>query len=410
MSFAKDKMIIGELAKKAAEIAALPVQTARIRQWKALNALHPERPMFTVDEICWNEMNADGELTLLCTDEFARGLEYTLRKTLYKWKHVRDDMVILPYIEVPKIANVNDYGIKIDETTLHTEKDNEIVSHEYHDQIKNDDDLARFKMPDLQYDREQTLINLERTQELLNGNLGAKLTGLTLQFNLWDQISEFRGVQPILYDMMDRPDFLHRIMRKFTDFAMMQLDQAEEQGLLEAAQPLIHCSGAWSDELPAEGYDEAKPRAKDAWTYGMAQIFATISPAAHDEYDIQYAKEYYERFGLSYYGCCEPLDHKIDIVKKIGNVRKISVSPWAREEMSAEAISGDCVYLRKPNPSLLAEDFTDAKVEKEIITTLDICARYGAIPEFNLKDISTVKHTPQNLWRWAEVTRAILGD
>jgi len=43
---------------------------------------------------------------------------------------------------------------------------------------------------------------------------------------------------------------------------------------------------------------------------------------------IDYAVQWYEKFGLVYYGCCEPLDGKIDIVREIPNLRKISMSPW----------------------------------------------------------------------------------
>ena len=52
------------------------------------------------------------------------------------------------------------------------------------------------------------------------------------------------------------------------------LDQLEEKGLLGREQALIHCTGAYTDELPAPGYQAERPRAKDLWTFGMAQIFA----------------------------------------------------------------------------------------------------------------------------------------
>jgi hypothetical protein len=71
----------------------------------------------------------------------------------------------------------------------------------------------------------------------------------------------------------------------------------------------------------------------------------------HEEMDIEYQKRIMEPFGLVYYGCCEPLDRKIDIVKKLPHLRKVSVTPWADINVAAEAIGGDYVVSIKPNPA-----------------------------------------------------------
>ena len=56
----KDKEIIRALAAKVAEIAALPVQAEKRDLWRKLNALQPKRPMVMIDQVCWNEMNNEG--------------------------------------------------------------------------------------------------------------------------------------------------------------------------------------------------------------------------------------------------------------------------------------------------------------------------------------------------------------
>ena len=40
--------------------------------------------MVMIGQMCWNEMNINDELTLLCEDEACRGYEGHLRRTLYE--------------------------------------------------------------------------------------------------------------------------------------------------------------------------------------------------------------------------------------------------------------------------------------------------------------------------------------
>lgn len=409
MSYEKDKEIIRVLAEKTAEIAAMPIHKKRMQEWISHNALKQIRPMFMIDQICWNEMNVDDELTLYCEDEFAREIEKKLKRQMYKWNHLRDDNIVFAEIEVPKIFSFNGYGIDVKQNILKTDSSNDVVSHKYADMIESEDDLARLHNPIVVYDEKATLENVEKTQDLVGDALKAKATGVTVSLQLWDHISILRGVEPILFDIMDKPDFVHKIIARFCDYTDKKIDMLEEQGLLEPAQNSIHCSGAWTDELPKEDFNPDKPRTYDAWTMGMAQMFSTISPAMHEEFEISHQKDIYERFGLVNYGCCEPLDRKIDMIRKINNIRKISISPWADERRSAEAIGGDYIYLRKPNPALLVGDFSDEKIRKHLKETLEICKQYGAMPEFILKDISTVEYKPKNLWRWAEIAREMFG-
>ena len=131
----------------------------------------------------------------------------------------------------------------------------------------------------------------------------------------------------------------------------------------------------------------------------------------HKEFELDYARRWYSRFGLVYYGCCEPLHEKIDLVRTIPHLRKISMSPWADVERGAERIGRDFVFSRKPNPAFVAgETWAPAVVEKDLRETLASCKRHGCPTEFILKDISTVRYQPQRLWEWAETAmRVALG-
>ena len=403
-----DKHIIRELAAQTAEIAALPIQQETKRLWRALNALKPERPMVILDQLPWHELNADGELTLRCKGELARGIENTLRQTLYKWRHTRADMVVEPYIEMPKVITGAHFGIGVQDLCAVLDPQNDVVGHSYADQIQTEEDIQKITMPNAQLDVQATEALEAQTRELLCGELDVHMQGMFPNFAVWDRLSELKGVSAALMDIIDRPEFVHALMSRYTEASFTLLDQLEERGLMGCNPQYIHCTGAYSDELPAEGFDPSAPRAKDNWTYGMAQMFSTVSPAMHEEFDIDYAVKWYARFGLGYYGCCEPLDRKIDIIRRLPNLRKISISPWADVERAASSICGDYAVSRKPNPAFLATNSWDINiVTNDLNSTADICKRYNCPVEFILKDVSTVSYQPQRLWEWAEAAMDI---
>jgi hypothetical protein len=406
----KDRDILRELAKEVAAIAALPVQQQTIKLHKALNSLKPVRPMVMIDQVAWNEMDVNGELAVKCEDRFCRGLETSLRRTLYSWKHMRADMVVEPVIRVSKSIRGLWFGMKVEEQTATTDPQNVIVGHLYSDQLQTEEDIEKIRKPQISLDEKATAETEQKAHEIFDGILKVEMQGHQPYFAPWDAIVTWRGAQNVLFDLADRPEFMHKIISRTTDAYISMLDQLEEKGLLAYGEGRIHCTGAYTDELPAPGFNPQRPRAKDNWTCGMAQIFSSVSKAMHKEYDIDYAVRWYSRFGLVYYGCCEPLHDKLDIVRSIPHVRKISMSPWVDLEKGAERIGKDFVFSRKPNPAFLAVDTFDPEmVEKDLKQTLDACKRHGCPVELILKDISTVRYDPQRLWQWVDIAMKLVG-
>jgi hypothetical protein len=409
MISAKDKQILQTLGQQVAEIAALPVQQETINLWKASNGLQPIRPMVLIDQIPWHEMDVDGELALQTEDAFCRGIETHLRRTLYSWKHMRADMVVEPTIDIPKAIRGAHLGIERIEERAVLDPNNDVVGHYYIDQLHTEEDLEKIQMPTVSLDVRATALAEEKACDIFDGILEVRMQGVHPTFAVWDRIVEWHNVEKSLIDLVDRPDFIHKMMARITAASLSMLEQLEQQGLLGYPMSLIHCTGAFTDELPAPGYDPQRSRAKDLWTCGMAQIFASVSPKMHQIFELDYAVKWYEKFGLVYYGCCEPLDNKIHIVRKIPNLRKISMSPWVNVEKGAERIGSDFVFSRKPSPALLAgETFKRDVVKADLEETYNACARHNTPLEFILKDISTVCYEPQRLWQWADIAMEVV--
>jgi hypothetical protein len=406
----RDRDVIRRLAAETAEIAALPVQEEKRSLWRRLNALRPARPMVMIDQVCWNEMNVDDELTLACEDPECRGYEWELRTQLYQWRHFPVDMVVEPFLRVPKAVQNTGFGVEVKQRVAVGDPTSGVVGHCYENQFLTDADLDKIQTPVVTHDAAETARRVELARELFAGTLEVVEYGWDPYLTVWDPLAQWMSVEGALYGLVDRPEFMLELGRRMVNGYLGMLDQMEEQGLLCHHQSLIHCTGAWTDELPAPGFDPARPRTQDIWMMGLAQMLATVSPAMFEKFEIDLCMPLFSRFGLVYYGCCDPLDKKMAQVRKIPHLRKVSMSPWVDEELGAAEIGGDYVYSRKPNPALLAwPTFDEAGARKHVQTTVDVCARHGCPLELIFKDISTVRYEPQRLWRWAEITMEVVG-
>ena len=85
------------------------------------------RAMVMIDQIPWHEMDVNGELTLQSEDGFCRSIETQLRQTLYRWKHMRADMVVEPFVTISKAVRGTGFGVQVNEETAVTDPRNGIA-------------------------------------------------------------------------------------------------------------------------------------------------------------------------------------------------------------------------------------------------------------------------------------------
>lgn len=400
-----DVAILRQLASEYAEIARSDLNQERIRLHKQVNDLQMSRPIVLIDEIPWAEMNLNDELTMRCEDELLRDLEFYFRTSLYKWRHMPGDMVVTPYVGIQKVIHTTGIGFsQLFDDSAALEKQG-VQAHQYVDQISTEADIDRLHPEIITYDQAATLARFNRIGSMIGDVLPVKIVGEATGYGLgckpWDTISFLRGVDPLFYDLVDRPAFMHRLVRTLTDIFIDKIRQYDEQGLFDGDAYYNHSTAALTNDLHP---DQSHVRAKDVWGRGLAQILASVSPAMHDEFDIQYMIEAMKPFGLVYYGCCEPLDRKIDIVSQLPNLRKISITPWANIELAAEAIGRRYVVSAKPNPAnVLSRDMNLEACQAELTRIIDACRRNGCSCEIVLKDITSVSNRPQNLFEWEKM-------
>lgn len=399
-----DKVIVRELAKRYMELATDAKQQKMNKRMLDTNDLKLTRPPVLIDEIPWYQMNIDGELDCFCEDPTARGLEYELRKALYRRKHFRIDTLFEPFYYVPMAYNSTGIGITVQEDIRRTDDTNNIISHGYIDILEDEESVEKIKIPTFTARPDIDEKNMEFYTDLLGDAMPVKLGGRGYVYHApWDQIMRYRGVEPVLYDLYDRPEHLHAIRQKFHEIMLAEMDFVEKHLSVTPVCANLHCTPGYVSGLADDGW-------KATWLRTMAQGFSEISPEMHYEFDIKYILEIAPRFAYTYYGCCEPLDKKLDVIFKIPNLRKVGVSPWAKEEVMAERLGKNYVYSRKPNPAHVAIATDPDVIRAETEKTVKLCQKYGCPADFVLKDISTVSNHPENLIIWANTVADVLDE
>lgn len=397
-----DILILEGLAKEYADIATLPVQAEKRELWLKLNSLNMERPMLLIDQIPWNEMDVDGSLVCQIQDPYWRGVEWDMRSTIYKWRHMPADMVVNPYLCLPRPVENTGWGIerRISRHII-LETDATASSSAFDNQIQDMDDLEKITLPRITLDVRKEEEIIRQAHELFDGIIDFRMTGESMHLGIWDTISQWMGVTNCYIELMDNPDMIHALMEKLTQGLIGMIHQMNELELFDIHSNLCHCSQTFLHDMPKEG-DRAL--SGNAWAFGLAQLFTAVSPQITDEFEVQYMKRVFPYFGAIYYGCCDRLDDRMGVIEKLPKIRKLSCSPWSVRERFADEMPAYCVMSNKPNPAFLAGGKLDEQlVRDDLRRTIDAAKAHNRSLELILKDISTVSHNPACLWRWQEI-------
>jgi len=408
-----EEEVLKTLGAEIARIAADPVNGERARLWTAVNDLKGERPLVWINEIPWHEMNVHEELSLRTRNPWARDFETGLRRTIYQWKHLAGDMIVNPWIDCPLATHSTDFGIVEEVDIARTDSANEIVSRHFHVQIRGPEDLAKIQMPRVTHVEKTTAVSWETMRRLFKDIIEVRKQGQThIWFTPWDYLIRWWGIEEAMIDMIDRPELVHAAYERMVDAWMSELDQFVEQNLLslDCANIRIGSGGyGYTSELPGSSFDPARVATGNMWGCSNAQILTSVSPEMHWEFAVEHDLRWMERWGLNYYGCCEPLDRKIALLERIPRLRKVSASPWNDWKRLFSGLGDRFVASVKPNPAIFLDEEWSPEVARLAITDiLDVADAEGCTNiELIMKDISTVHRHPERLWAWADIATEV---
>jgi len=405
---AKDREIIRGLAKRVAEIAADPYQEQTKALWRKLNRLERTRPLILLYDGTQHETGDKVECA--CEGETARQVESSLRHRIFHWVHMRDDSIWegVYYARIP--IERGGYGIEAD----WTRPDHVFGASQINAVLNGDEDPETIPMPTVKVNWGEAERRFELLSDLLGDILRVEKRGIDgYWFATLDDFIGWRGIEQTFIDMVDRPEWLHGWLNRMCEFHLSLLDQYEEQNVLSLnnREDGVGSGGIGCTRLlPAAGADPAHVRLRDQWGHATTQIFSEVSPAMHEEFALQYEKRFCGRFGLSNYGCCEPLDLKVDVIlKHIPNVRKLSMSPRADVARGAERLGKRAVFSWKPNPAWLGMETWDLDWQREQLRDGFEKTR-DCVVEVVMKDLHTVRGEVSRMSEWIAMAKNLAEE
>jgi hypothetical protein len=410
----RDKDALRRLAGELADVAALPVHREKARLWQKLNDLESERPMVWMTEICWHEMDVDGELTLRTSHPWAQEQERDLRRTLYQWRHMPCDMIVSDFLSCPLAIHSTAFGIVEDVDIARSDAASDVYSRHFRTQIRDFPDLEKIKMPVITHNAQATEFSYQAMCDVYKGIMPVRKVGQGhIWYTPWDFLIRWWGLEEAMVDLVERPALVHAAVERLVKAWMVELDQLVEMNLLalDSNNTRIGSGGyGYSSQLPGQDFDPDWAKPHNMWGCSNAQIFSNVSPEMHWEFAVKHDLPWLSRWGLTYYGCCEALDRKVDLLRRIPNLRKISASPWCNVERLVNKIGEGYVISRKPSPAVLADDLWQPDlVRRDLQSFLESTAGNCHV-EFIMKDISTVRYQPQRLWEWAAIAREVVEE
>ncbi len=407
----KDIDIVRGLAAKLMEYEATPENIERRDAWYKLDSGAGDRTM-VLAEAGGVQQEVFPEAHFKCESEQGRGLERGLYRQLFNFEQLKDDHVIEPFINIPWQVDQGNYGV---EAVQHVpDTDGSLGARSWDAPLKNlDEDFNLLKPREFSVNRDKTYAQKEALEKVFEGITPVRIRGkfwwtLGMTINAIDLI----GLENLMLYMFDNPEGLHRLMAFLCDDHIRFAKWLEGEGLLcldNENDYIGSGSMGYTGKLPQKDWKPGdKVRTCDMWALLESQETVGVGPEQFEEFIFPYQAEIAEHFGQIYYGCCEPVHTRIHILKRLSNLARMSVSPWADEEKMAAELGRDIVYSRKPNPSLISTgNFDEAVIRRDLRKTLDTAR--GCRLEIVMKDVHTLNNEPERLSRWVQIAREEIG-
>jgi len=394
-----DRNILRNLAKRKQSLHHSDENQRNLKDWLLHNTFSCQRPMIHLEVSFRHELIPK---RLQCEGQLARQIEERLWEGIINREVICDDHPVSDHFWVEWNAKHIPFGLEVEYIYANSDS----LGYKIDYPIRNlEDDYHMFGQSIYQLDKAATTAFADVAAATFGDILPVK-TGMSA-FKVCPTrfFVHAMGMETLLYSMYDQPDLFHDMMRRFAEDTIGYFRFLEDNGALNPTTSTEYLGqGSWcfTNELPASG----TVTSKDMWGFLDSQESVGISPAMYDEFIFPYYKMIADQYGLLSYGCCESVHQFWPSLKRLENLRKVTVAPWCDEEFMGQVLKGrKTIYHRKPSASYLGvgQNLDEPALRKHIATTLK--AAKGCTLEITQRDVYTINNNEAKAKRYVEIIR-----
>jgi len=386
----KQKDHIRRLVDRVDELVESPRNQDRLAHWERYWARipscdDPEGPIFTMDV----GLPTQGDLLgFNCREYFsdaATQIRYQLEWRIWHQENLCDDTLIQRGVGIG-LGNAHEASLVGQRVEYPTHADP--VARYEKPVVENDVDLDRLEMPDFYTSGQMPRVHRMYTEakELLQGpgNDGWEVSFPGAYRGVLGLGQVIRGPhENIIFDMIDRPQFAHRIFRYVTDFHRHYYE--ERSKFLGEPIGLAHI-----------GNDEV--------------TVPVVSPRIYEEFLLPYEKEIaHFHGGMSCWHSCGTTTPLLGLIRTIPNVRKFYTGPWTDVEAVMETFGDNTPIMIAVNTVDDILTATPEQMEAKVRSVADKC--HGAMLQIrggSTNSISDLEADVAQMRLWTQVARRTL--
>jgi uroporphyrinogen-III decarboxylase len=309
-------------------------------------------------------------------------LEGYLKACLFKFHQFKDDTHFLPEVPIwfgpTFVPNLLGSGV------IYSRDKDPWISHKV--VLEKREDLDRLEPPDFRKSGMMPLAH--RSYEELNELVGDRLK---VRFTDWLRgpfVSAFhmRGVENILIDMLDAPEFVHRLMRFITD-----------------------CRKGWSRERAHFLGEEIGP----SDFYNDEVNVPLLSPDLYREFVLPYERELCDFYGqIGYWHSCGDTGPLAPAIKEIPHLNLINSSGWTDLSKTLAAYGPSGIPLEvNIHPLRDLQQATEEQMEAKLQEIVQACRDAGVKAYFirvdSLELLAGLEEDIAQGQLWLEVARRV---
>jgi hypothetical protein len=377
--------VLTDLADEALTLWQSPEQARRRQLWADhFNGRTREVPVSCAmfqgfQDLVWQQILPED--AFVYQEGLARAIETHLRHSLWRAGNIPDDTpsaLSLRLSALPPMAEDELWGVPLqyDSTGMAG------GAYKPRPPLARPEDIERLRAPEFRCDRAAMQRQEQQVRELVGDRLPLTFHSDALHNGPFEWAVRLRGMDNLLLDCYDRPEWLKELMQFLSDAIVRYQRQREAADCVTGiAECALH--SPWDDISPGR-----ETLLSGAWGYLHAQSAASYGPDTYAEFVQPYNVPIAELWGKVYYHGCEDLTRKVRLIRELPNLRQFHVSPWSQVAATARELPEHVTMEVHSHPTNVLLVWGEAEMREELARLTAAAGDHL----FNLKlcDVQTV--------------------